>query len=216
MNPGEFVAIVGSSGAGKTTLVDLMLGALEAKTGEIEIAGCSPRETFSKWPGSVAYVPQDSPIINGTIRENLGLGYPLQEVSNEICWESLKLARLEEFVETLPNKLDSFVGDRGTQLSGGQRQRLGIARALITSPKLLILDEATSALDGITESEIADSLRNIKAQTTLIIIAHRLSTIKEADRVYFMDRGTVKGVGTFSELKSKIPEFLVQAELMGL
>jgi ABC-type multidrug transport system fused ATPase/permease subunit len=119
-------------------------------------------------------------------------------------------------VETLPDKLDSFVGDRGTQLSGGQRQRLGIARALITSPRLLILDEATSALDGITESEISDSLRNIKTQTTLIIIAHRLSTVTEADRVYFMDRGTIKGVGTFSELKSKIPEFLVQAELMGL
>ena len=216
VHPGEFVAIVGSSGAGKTTLVDLMLGALEAKTGEIEIAGCSPREAFSKWPGSVAYVPQDSPIINGTIRENLGLGYPLQEVSDEICWASLKLARLKEFVETLPDKLDSFVGDRGTQLSGGQRQRLGIARALITSPRLLILDEATSALDGITESEISDSLRNIKTQTTLIIIAHRLSTITEADRVYFMDRGTIKGVGTFSELKSKIPEFLAQAELMGL
>lgn len=213
---GEFVAIAGSSGAGKTTLVDVILGALEANTGEVSISGMSPRSTFSKWPGAVSYVPQDSPIINGTIRENLGLGYPSQEIEDEFCWESLKLARLDDFVRSLPSQLEAFVGDRGTRLSGGQRQRLGIARSLITKPKLLILDEATSSLDGVTEFEISEALRELKGEMTLIVIAHRLSTVVHADRIYFMNQGHVEGEGTFEELKNNYPEFLTQAELMGL
>ena len=215
-DPGDFIAIVGGSGAGKTTLVDVILGALEQKSGTVEISGKSPKSAFSIWPGAVAYVPQDSPVINGTIRENLGLGYPLSDVEDLHCWESLKIARLDEFVATLPNKLDTYVGDRGTRLSGGQRQRLGIARALLTNPKLLILDEATSSLDALTESEISQSLRSFKGKITLLVIAHRLSTVVEADKIYFLEKGVVRGVGNFSELKQKLPEFLAQAELMGL
>ena len=215
-DPGDFIAIVGGSGAGKTTLVDVILGALEQKSGTVEISGKSPKLAFSTWPGAVAYVPQDSPVINGTIRENLGLGYPLSDVEDLHCWESLKIARLDEFVATLPNKLDTYVGDRGTRLSGGQRQRLGIARALLTNPKLLILDEATSSLDALTESEISQSLRSFKGKITLLVIAHRLSTVVEADKIYFLEKGVVRGVGNFSELKQKLPEFLAQAELMGL
>ena len=215
-DPGDFIAIVGGSGAGKTTLVDVILGALEQKSGTVEISGKSPKSAFSIWPGAVAYVPQDSPVINGTIRENLGLGYPLSDVEDLHCWESLKIARLDEFVATLPNKLDTYVGDRGTRLSGGQRQRLGIARALLTNPKLLILDEATSSLDALTESEISQSLRSFRGKITLLVIAHRLSTVVEADKIYFLEKGVVRGVGNFSELKQKLPEFLAQAELMGL
>jgi ABC-type multidrug transport system fused ATPase/permease subunit len=215
-NSGEFVAIVGGSGAGKTTLVDVMLGALEPQTGEVRISGLFPKVAFARWPGAVAYVPQDSPVINGTIRENLALGYPAKEVLDEYCWESLKQAHLDDFVKSLPNQLDTYVGDRGTRLSGGQKQRLGIARALITNPKLLILDEATSSLDGITESEISEELRNLKGDVTLIVIAHRLSTIVNADRIYFINSGILKGVGTFSELKAAHPEFSEQASLMGL
>lgn len=215
-DPGDFIAIVGGSGAGKTTLVDVILGALEQKSGTVEISGKSPKLAFSTWPGAVAYVPQDSPVINGTIRENLGLGFPLSDVEDLHCWESLKIARLDEFVATLPNKLDTYVGDRGTRLSGGQRQRLGIARALLTNPKLLILDEATSSLDALTESEISQSLRSFKGKITLLVIAHRLSTVVEADKIYFLEKGVVRGVGNFSELKQKLPEFLAQAELMGL
>ena len=215
-NLGEFVAIVGGSGAGKTTLVDVILGALEPETGEVEISGLPPRSAFSYWPGAVSYVPQDSPVINGTIKENLALGYLTNEVLDEYCWESLKLARLDDFVRSLPDRLETQVGDRGTRLSGGQKQRLGIARALITKPKLLILDEATSSLDGITESEISAELRNLKGKVTLIVIAHRLSTVVNADRIYFVESGTVKGVGTFFELKSAHPEFLEQARLMGI
>ena len=214
--PGEFVAIVGGSGAGKTTLVDVLLGALDPQEGSVEISGMQPRSTFSIWPGAVSYVPQDSPVLNGTIKENICLGYPVDEISDEYCWESLKIARLDDFVKSLSNHLATHVGDRGTRLSGGQRQRLGIARALITNPKLLILDEATSSLDGVTESEISESLRGLKGQVTLIVIAHRLSTVVNADRIYFMKKGVVKGVGTFEELKRNHPEFLTQAELMGL
>jgi ABC-type multidrug transport system fused ATPase/permease subunit len=214
--PGEFVAIVGGSGAGKTTLVDLLLGVLDPQKGNINVSGMKPRSTFSTWPGAVSYVPQDSPVINGTIKENLCLGYPVDEISDEYCWESLKIARLDDFVKSLPKHLATHVGDRGTRLSGGQRQRLGIARALITNPKLLILDEATSSLDGVTESEISESLRGLKGQITLIVVAHRLSTVVNADRIYFIEKGMVKGVGTFEELKRNHPEFLTQAELMGL
>jgi ABC-type multidrug transport system fused ATPase/permease subunit len=213
---GEFVAIVGGSGAGKTTLVDVLIGALDPNRGSVDISGMQPKSTFSIWPGAVSYVPQDSPVINGTIKENICLGYSVDEISDEYCWESLKIARLDDFVRSLPNQLVTNVGDRGTRLSGGQRQRLGIARALITNPKLLILDEATSSLDGVTELEISESLRGLKGQVTLIVIAHRLSTVVNADRIYFMEKGFVEGVGTFEELKRNHPEFLTQAELMGL
>jgi ATP-binding cassette, subfamily B, bacterial PglK len=214
--PGEFIAIVGGSGAGKTTLVDLILGALEAQDGEISISGNPPKLSFARWPGAVAYVPQDSPVINGTIRENLALGFPASELSDEICWEALQVAHLGDFVKTLSHQLDTFVGDRGTSLSGGQRQRLGIARALITRPKLLFLDEATSSLDGVTEYEISESLKKFRGEMTLIVIAHRLSTVVNADRIYFLERGKVKSFGTFEELKTNTPEFLEQAKLMGL
>jgi ABC-type multidrug transport system fused ATPase/permease subunit len=215
-DPGEFVAIVGESGAGKTTLIDILLGALDAQSGFVEISDFPPRSSFSRWPGAVSYIPQDCPVINGTIKDNLGLGYPSSEIVDEYCWESLKLARLDEFVKSLPNQLETQVGDRGTRLSGGQRQRLGIARSLITNPKLLILDEATSSLDGITESEISESLRSLKGEITLIVIAHRLSTVVDADRIYYIRGGIVRGEGTFAHLKENHPEFLTQAKLMGL
>lgn len=216
VKPGEFVALAGGSGAGKTTLVDVILGALEPQKGKVLISGLEPIKAFSKWPGAVSYVPQDSPIIDGTLRENLGLGYPPSLLTDEICWEVLALARLDDFIRSLPDGLDTQVGDRGTRLSGGQRQRLGIARSLVTRPKLLILDEATSSLDGLTESEISESLRKLKGDVTLIVIAHRLSTVVDADRIYFLDSGVVRAVGTFDELKTISPEFRVQAELMGL
>jgi ABC-type multidrug transport system fused ATPase/permease subunit len=216
VKPGEFVALAGGSGAGKTTLVDVILGALEPQKGKVLISGLTPIKAFSKWPGAVSYVPQDSPIIDGTLRENLGLGYPPSLLTDEICWEVLALARLDEFIKSLPDGLDTQVGDRGTRLSGGQRQRLGIARSLVTRPKLLILDEATSSLDGLTESEISESLRKLKGDVTLIVIAHRLSTVVDADRIYFLESGEVKAEGTFNELKTTSPEFRVQAELMGL
>jgi ABC-type multidrug transport system fused ATPase/permease subunit len=212
----EFVGIVGGTGAGKSTLLDVILGALDPSSGSVEISGLPPVDAFTKWPGAVGYVSQESPVIGGTIRENLGFGYPLSEIKDEFCWECLDTSSLKTFVKQLPDGLEHYVGDRGTKLSGGQRQRLGIARALITKPKLLILDEATSSLDGKTESEIMECLLKLKEYTSLIVVAHRLSTLLHADRIYFMESGEVKDVGTFSELKERNLAFSTQAALMGL
>lgn len=213
---GEFVAIVGSSGAGKTSLMNSILGALDLKEGKVKISGLSPIDCFSRWPGAVAYVPQEVSIIEGTIRENLGLGYEGSEVPDEYCWESLAAVQLDSYVEKMSSKLDTPVSDRGTSLSGGQRQRLGIARALITRPKLLLLDEATSALDGVTEFEISESIKNMKSNFTLVVIAHRLSTIKNASRIFYLADGEIKGVGDFNSLKESSSEFANQAKMMGL
>lgn len=213
---GEFIGIVGGSGAGKTTLLDLALGALEPDNGDVKISGVSPLLAFKKWPGAVSYVSQSSQLIEGTIYENLSLGYPLSEIKEDYCWESLELANLSKYVESLPEKLNTFIGDKGTKLSGGQKQRLIIARALITKPRLLILDEATSALDGATEAAISDSLIQLKGEISLMVVAHRLSTLLHADRIYFIEDGKISGLGTFSQLRSENAEFRRQAEIMGL
>ena len=213
---GEFIGIVGGSGAGKTTLLDLALGALEPDNGDVKISGVSPLLAFKKWPGAVSYVSQSSQLIEGTIYENLSLGYPLSEIKEDYCWESLKFANLSKYVESLPEKLNTFIGDKGTKLSGGQKQRLIIARALITKPRLLILDEATSALDGATEAAISDSLIQLKGEISLMVVAHRLSTLLHADRIYFIEDGKISGSGTFSQLRSENAEFRRQAEIMGL
>jgi ABC-type multidrug transport system fused ATPase/permease subunit len=216
IDAGEFVAIVGSSGAGKTSLMNSILGALDSKEGKITISGLSPIDCFSRWPGAVAYVPQEVSIIEGTFRENLGLGYEASEVTDEYCWESLAAVQLDSFVKKMNYKLDTLVSDRGTSLSGGQRQRLGIARALLTRPKLLLLDEATSALDGVSEFEISESLKDIKGNMTLVVIAHRLSTIRNASRIFYLAEGEIKGMGNFDELKKSSSEFANQAKIMGL
>jgi ABC-type multidrug transport system fused ATPase/permease subunit len=176
----------------------------------------SPSEVISKWPGAIAYVPQDTLIFEGTIRENISIGYPLFEATDERVNSSLKTAQLYDFVQTLPQGLETFVGDRGSQLSGGQRQRLGIARALFTKPKLLVLDEATSALDGQTEHEFTMALEAIKATTTVILIAHRLSSIKHSDKLIYLEDGEVIAEGSFDSVRIAVPNFDIQANLMGL
>ena len=213
---GSVVAIVGSSGAGKTTLVDLMLGVLSPTSGNILISGMSPLEAVRKWPGAISYVPQDVIIINTSIAGNVTMGYPDQENYEPLIEKALETAQLKEFVSSLKHGNKTTVGDRGTSISGGQRQRLGIARALFTMPRLLILDEATSALDGATEANISESINALKGHTTVLMIAHRLSTVREVDLVIYMDRGRVAAVGTFDEVRQQIPNFDQQAKLMGL
>ena len=213
---GEFVGFVGSSGAGKTTLIDLILGLREPQTGTVEISGMPPKKAIECWPGAIAYVPQDSAILEGSIRENIVLGYETEEVEDEILWRALELAHLTEFVKGLPEGLDSKVGDRGTRLSGGQRQRLGIARAFLTAPDLIFLDEATSSLDSEIEAAISDSILKLKGRVTVVMIAHRLSTVLEADTIYFMRDGSIVDKGTFQELKLKNEQFARQAQIMGL
>jgi ABC-type multidrug transport system fused ATPase/permease subunit len=214
--PGSFVAIVGKSGSGKSTLVDLILGILQPNSGSVLISGTTPLEAFEKWPGAVSYVPQDIAISNSTIRDNISLGYPLEKMNDGLINSAIDLAELGLFISQERKGLDTEVGERGAMLSGGQRQRLGIARALFTSPKLLVLDEATSALDGDSESKISESLSALKGAVTIIMVAHRLSTVRNADLVVYMDEGKIKEMGTFEELRNKLSDFDHQAKLMGL
>jgi ATP-binding cassette, subfamily B, bacterial PglK len=213
---GTILAFVGPSGAGKTTVVDLLLGVLEPQMGEVVISGKTPSQAIKIWPGAIAYVPQDTAIASGTIRENVALGYPREVATDELVSNALKVAGLDTFVQSLKNGVDTVVGERGTKISGGQRQRLGIARAMFTKPALLVLDEATSALDGETELRVSDAIRTLRGSTTVILIAHRLSTVRDADNVVYMADGRIIAFGTFEEVRTQVAEFDRQAVLMGL
>jgi ABC-type bacteriocin/lantibiotic exporter with double-glycine peptidase domain len=216
IKPGQVVSFVGPSGAGKTTIIDLVLGVLEPDSGRVQIQDRPPLETIRLWPGAIGYVPQDVMISNGTIRQNVCLGYSPEEVKDHAVWAALEIAQLANFVKELPNGLETQVGDRGAKLSGGQRQRLGIARAMFTKPKLLVLDEATSALDGATEASISEAVHLLKGGVTIVMIAHRLSTVRESDVIFYMRDGRIDMSGTFEEIRKAIPEFAIQAKLMGM
>lgn len=216
INAGDFIAIVGSSGAGKTTMADLIIGVLTPDSGSIKISGEDPNHAISKWPGALAYVPQDVVIVNGTIIENVALGYDHSDLDATHIWDALQRAQLGDMVRSLPDGLHSLVGERGTKLSGGQRQRLGIARALFTCPRLIIFDEATSSLDGQTEQDISSAIYTLKGEVTLIVIAHRLSTVQSADKVVYLEDGCLRAIGSFAQVRAAIPDFDQQAKLMGL
>jgi ABC-type multidrug transport system fused ATPase/permease subunit len=216
INPGEFVAIVGPSGSGKTTLLDLILGLLVPDSGEVLISNEEPLKCISKWPGALAYVPQDVVIVSGSIAENVDLGFEKSAISDELIKNALSLSMLDSLLLQLPEGSQSSVGERGNKLSGGQRQRLGIARALFTKPRILFLDEATSSLDGQTEREITESIISLKGNLTVVTIAHRLSTVRNADKVIYLDKGQIVSIGTFEEVRNQVIDFDNQATLMGL
>ena len=213
---GAFVALVGPSGAGKTTIIDVLLGVLVPDKGSVQISGLPPLQAVAKWPGAVSYVPQDIVIAAGTIRENIALGYPPQAALDELVINALKIAHLDKFVAALPNGLDTQVGERGTKISGGQRQRLGIARAMFTRPYLLVLDEATSSLDSETEVGVSEAIHTLRGSTTVVMIAHRLSTVRNADIVVYLSEGKIMATGTFEEVRNNVPDFDRQAKLMNL
>lgn len=216
VHPNSSIAIVGPSGGGKTSLVDVMLGLISPTEGRVEISELNSLNCFSNWPGAVAYVPQDTMIVNGTLRDNVALGHSSMEATDDLVFRALKLAQLDVFAQDLPNGLDTQLGERGSRISGGQRQRLGIARALFTQPRLLFLDEATSALDAQTEHDFTSAINQLKGSLTLITIAHRLSTIKDADNILYLDHGSIIATGTLQEVREQIPNFDEQAKLMGL
>jgi ATP-binding cassette, subfamily B, bacterial PglK len=213
---GEVFALVGPSGGGKTTLVDLILGLLEPQSGQIFISSNPPKEAIRKWPGAIAYVPQEVSIFNASILDNVALGFPEKLINLDLVNKSLSIAQLNEFIESLEGGVAAKVGERGSKLSGGQRQRLGIARAMFTNPRLVILDEATSSLDGQIESEVSDAILGLKGKVTVLMIAHRLSTVRNADQVIYMSGGQILARGKFEEVRMQVQDFDRQARLMGL
>lgn len=213
---GTMAAVVGPSGGGKSTIIDLILGILKPQKGTVQIGGLTPQEAIKKWPGAIGYVPQEVFISNGTIRENICLGFDATTVDEKLIWDALEAADLAEFVRSIDGHLEFIVGDNGGSLSGGQRQRIGIARSLLTKPSLVILDEATSALDSVTEKRISESILRLRGNCTVIVVAHRLSTIRDSDQVIYIEDGSVVATGTFDEVKSTTPKFKEQAEFMGL
>ena len=213
---GEFLAIVGKSGAGKSTLVDVILGLVIPQTGTVLISDKSPRSCLVTWPGAIAYVPQETHILNGSLRSNICLGFHENEFNDSEILEAIQSAQLQDFLSDLSDGLETVIGEYGVGLSGGQRQRLGIARALLTKPRLIVLDEATSSLDAQTESEINEAIYDLKGSVTVVLIAHRLSTARNADKVAYISDGKIEAVGSFEEVRHLVPDFDAQAKLMGL
>jgi ATP-binding cassette subfamily C protein len=211
---GSFSAIVGPSGAGKTTLVDVLLGLLPPDSGEVLIDGDSPLTVRARESGSIAYVPQRPGLIAGTIAENIALGVPATDIDRRLVQECIESSQLAAFVSELPEGIDTDLGKHAHALSGGQIQRMGLARALYTRPRLLVLDEATSALDAQTEADISESIRGLGKKTTVVVIAHRLSTIQHADCVFAMEDGRIIGSGTFREVRKSVPSIESYVQLM--
>lgn len=188
---GQSVGIVGTTGAGKSTVVDILLGLLQLQQGQILADGVEVREHYHSWLKNVGYIPQNIFMIDDTIRKNVAFGYAEEDIDDQKVWAALKEAQLDEFVKSLPDGLDTGIGERGIRISGGQRQRISIARALFEDPEVLIMDEATSALDNETEAAIMDSINRLHGRKTLIIIAHRLQTIEKCDMVYRVEGGKI-------------------------
>lgn len=209
---GEMVGFVGSSGAGKTTVVDLILGLLEPSQGDIRVDGESIYDNLPQWQRQIGYIPQTIYLCDDTLRRNIAFGLPDEAIDERAVWSAVEAAQLATFVRTLPDGLDTVVGERGVRLSGGQRQRIGIARALYHNPSVLIMDEATAALDNQTEAGVMDAIQALSGEKTIIMIAHRLSTVMECDRLYLMANGQVAAVGSYQELLQISPEFRAMAQ----
>lgn len=191
IHKGQSVGIIGASGAGKTTAVDIMLGLLYPQSGQIIADGENIQKNYDFWLGRLAYIPQQIFLMDDTIRSNVAFGFEEEEICDDKVWEALGEAQLREYVESIPEGIYSHIGEQGIRLSGGQRQRIGIARALYRNPDVLFFDEATSALDNDTESAIMESIENLKGKKTLIIIAHRLTTIANCDVIYKVEEGKI-------------------------
>ena len=204
---GQKVAFVGSSGAGKTTLANLILGLIQSTAGEILVDGKSVQNHLPSWQRQIGYIPQEIFLIDDTVRRNVAFGLPDEQIDDDTVWRALEAAQLANFVRELDAGLDSQVGERGVRISAGQRQRIGIARALYHDPNVLLLDEATSALDNETERLFIAAIDSLARRKTILIIAHRLSTVQNCDTIYLMERGRVIGAGAYDELLATQPAF---------
>ena len=201
---GETVGIVGPSGSGKSSLVDVILGLLTPDRGQILIDDHEIRESPRAWQNQIGYVPQAIFLTDDTLRRNIAFGLPAEQIDEAAVARAMKSAQLAEFIQSLPEGLETIVGERGIRLSGGQRQRIGIARALYHDPEVIVLDEATSALDGSTESEVMDAIDALKGSKTVIIVAHRLSTVENCDRIFRLEDGRLMETGSPAEILRKI------------
>ena len=204
---GEAIGFVGPSGAGKSTIVDVILGLLEPQKGNILVDGTDIATQMRSWQNNLGYIPQFIFLSDDTVRNNIAFGIAEDEISNEKIRSAIEAAQLKEFIETLPEGLDTVIGERGVRLSGGQRQRIGIARALYNNPGVLIMDEATSALDNETEKQVIDAIEQLKGERTIIMIAHRLTTVMNCDRLYLLEDGKIIGHGTYNELIGSSEKF---------
>ncbi len=207
IRPNESVAFVGPSGAGKTTAADLLLGLYEPTGGRILVDDSDIRENLRAWQKNIGYVPQQIFLSDASVRENVAFGIEPDRIDDAAVRRALRMAQLEDFVNSLPGGLDSPVGERGARLSGGQRQRIGIARALYHDPDVLVLDEATAALDNETEAAFMESVRSLSGKKTLIMIAHRLTTVENCNRIFFLKCGRLELEGTFPQLLAASEEF---------
>jgi ABC-type multidrug transport system fused ATPase/permease subunit len=189
---GERIGVMGESGAGKSTLIDVLLGLHVPDSGNILLNGKPLASDLSRLHQVVGYVPQAVFLSDASIRENVAFGLAAEDINSDLVWSALRLAQLQEFVDDLPEKLDTVVGERGVRLSGGQRQRIGIARALYRMPQVLIFDEATSSLDMATESSFLDSVEELGKSHTLLMVAHRNSTLKNCDRIFRLEGGRLQ------------------------
>jgi ABC-type multidrug transport system fused ATPase/permease subunit len=212
---GSTLGIVGPTGGGKSTLIDILLGLLEPTHGRIELDDDPLTSVLSGWRSRVGYVPQQVALFNGTIAQNISLTWS-EEIDEHKVQHALERAHLWDFVQERQGGMHSSIGEAGIMLSGGQRQRLGIARALYTEPLIVVLDEATSALDTRTEANVSASIHELRGETTVISVAHRLSTVKDYDQLCYIQAGEIVARGTFEELISDVPDFALQASLAGL
>jgi ATP-binding cassette subfamily C protein len=207
------VGIVGATGAGKTTLVDLILGLHTPSSGEIRIDGSPLERVLRRWQDAIGYVPQSLYLVDDTLRRNIALGVPDARIDEAAVWSALRVAQLERFVAGLPAGLDSAVGERGVRLSGGERQRIAIARALYHDPDVLVFDEATASLDPATERELTEAFDALRGRKTLLVIAHRLSTVERCDRLLLLRNGRIEADGPYSVLVERSEAFRIHAGL---
>jgi ABC-type multidrug transport system fused ATPase/permease subunit len=213
---GSSLALVGPTGSGKSTLVDLIVGMIPPDNGTILIDRYQPKEMMQIWPNQIGYVPQQVFLSNSTLRENVAFACSIDEIDDEKVWIALEKTQLKSFFQNSKLGLDTPIGEHGVKLSGGQRQRVGLARSLYANPKILILDEATSALDSETEAAISKAIESLKEDVTLVFIAHRLATIRNVDTVVYLQHGEILAMGTFEHVRSSVPKFDLQSSLMGL
>jgi ATP-binding cassette, subfamily B, bacterial PglK len=211
--PGEVLGICGPTGGGKTTLTDLITGLLQPTSGRITVDGTDLIDHARRWHAALGVVPQMVFLVDDSLRRNIALGLPDPDIDEDAIDEAVELAQLQEFVQSLPEGLDTRVGERGVRISGGERQRISIARALYRRPHVLVFDEGTSALDNTTESELMAALERLRGSHTILLVAHRLSTVQKADRIVFMQHGEAVALGTYDSLLESSPEFRALASV---